>query len=358
MYDVLQDVIVDHIRENTPVGFVLRYFVITDFNVQDLQGNVSVLRVGESAAAFDLTDPSETNMEVPDQETVELWMKEAIDTQLVAAMNDMFSENYDQTAFVELQQARYMSATDTDVDGVQDGSISASRSRSGGDGASTALSVSVAIAGVAILLLTALLVKSHRHRSKEAVTPISLETTAAHSFDSGGHSSNSRPLRPILHLPTVPEEASSQGRSGSVVDSTDLRSLPESESSWTIATDVGDSTALQSGMTHASAAIVSAESFEHDRQIYIQKDMLTTSWSGQNTSMGRKTSHLDSVLQPSYFRASASPGERKGRRQWTDNDESPSPFVVASHDDAELGEEVFLMPDEAASGGGLHGELA
>ena len=350
LYDVIHDVIVAYIGDRTPTGLSMRYFVMTEIGVQDANGNISILRIGEGAAAFDVTAPDRASVVTPTQEEIETWMREALDTNLVPAVNAMMAENYDSTDFVDVQQARFISLSESAVGGLQDGSIKeeASRSSSSRSTANAALASSVAVAGVAILLLGALLVRAYRQRTREAVAPFALETAASDSLDTAEVSARNRSsLRPSRQIPLANEgirSDSARPRTSSQADSFDMRSLGESESSWTMATEVGDSLAVQSVVTHQSIAAASTESFEHDRQVYIQKDMLTTTWSGQNAS-GVGNPNAESVLQPSHFRASS---ERKSHRQWTDVDESPSPFIVASHDDAEVGEEVFLMPEDTS----------
>jgi hypothetical protein len=114
----------------------------------------------------------------------------------------------------------------------------------------------------------------------------------------------------------------------------DGRSVADSESEWTVATEAGDTTTLKSvypsllttqptppSMTtphHASEAAIGlalSESFERDRQVAITKDMLTGQWSGRIHSNrlngGGHNNQSESVLQPSHFSASQ---ERRVRK--------------------------------------------
>ena len=91
----------------------------------------------------------------------------------------------------------------------------------------------------------------------------------------------------------------------------------QSETSFTIQTEAGDTSALKSIATNSSGAnlwngvpLVSPESFEYQRSANnLQKDMLTSTWSGRVSSS--QGAGRDSVLQPSYFSASQ---ERRRRR--------------------------------------------
>jgi hypothetical protein len=346
LHDVVHDVIVEHVRGKIPNGLSIRYFVMTDIGVQDMEGNISNLKIGEGSLAFDVatSDRESSDALVPTQRELELWMREAVNSNLVAALNTKLAENYEESDFVSVQQARYVSNSELAIEGLDDGEVSTQSARSSSS-ANTALATSVAVAGVAVLVLAALLVRSYRQRSSEVIVPYALENADAPPADSSGATHQTRSRKPTRQEPLAVEDRG-RSRSSQADNSSDVRSLAESESSWTMGTEMGDSIAVQSVATHPSIGAVSTESFEHDRQVYIQKDMLTTTWSGQNAT-GSGSGRTESVLQPSHFTAST---EQQGSRRWTDVDESPSPFVVSSHDGAEVGEEVFLMPDGTERG--------
>lgn len=113
----------------------------------------------------------------------------------------------------------------------------------------------------------------------------------------------------------------------------DGRSVADSESEWTVATEAGDSMALKSVFAASSSAgsllkmgpttssnqqpqdplgLALSESFERDRQVAITKDMLTGQWSGRINSRGANGAQSESVLQPSHFSASQ---ERRVRKK-------------------------------------------
>lgn len=80
-----------------------------------------------------------------------------------------------------------------------------------------------------------------------------------------------------------------------------------SESSWTVA----------ERFFPFSRSIQSTESFERERCVNLQKDMLTSAWSGRMPS--DRSPQMDSVLQPSHFSAAQ---ERRMLQQSTSGDES------------------------------------
>jgi hypothetical protein len=133
-----------------------------------------------------------------------------------------------------------------------------------------------------------------------------------------------------------------------------------SVSDFTVKTEFGDTTALKTINAKQIMAVVPAminsESFERERPVNIRKDMLTSAWSGRANA--KRTSHNESVLQPSHFTASH---ERRVRRQEQDFDPDPSwnpeddsvdvvgsnasPFVFEqAHESPSVGEEIYLMP--------------
>lgn len=360
LYVHIQKTLVNYMTDVAGSGLEIRYFVITDVGIQKYDANVSTLRFGEAAFAFGRATPDVSS---PDAVEIENWIRQAINTELVTALQE--------TDFFYVTDAVYVSLTESGlgdnsgVDGVrEDNVVNSPESNEGNKSrADVALISSVAIAGVAVLLLGALLVRSHNSRRNhgELRSPASLAVTNDTSSHQSSHASftpsitvsSRRDLLPKeQEVPSGPSEVQQPRNMGiySVGNTaSDARSLADSESSWTVATEMGDSAAVHSVATHPSAAgLVTTESFEHDRHVHLQKDMLTTSWSGQNGTAEALRPLSESVLQPSYFSASH---ERRGRRQTVDTDESPRPFIFASHDDANLGEEVFLMPDDTSAGG-------
>jgi hypothetical protein len=119
--------------------------------------------------------------------------------------------------------------------------------------------------------------------------------------------------------------------------SDDGRSIADSESEWTVATEAGDTMALKSILPSALMAnknsanvasnkndhhlnLVLSESFERDRKVAITKDMLTGQWSGRvsqsrNGATGGEQRQSESVLQPSHFSASQERRIRKAAQK-------------------------------------------
>jgi hypothetical protein len=339
LYVYIQQTLLEYMNlQAADSGLNVLYFVMTDIGLSEMDGDVSTLRIGEGAAAFGA--PGENAGSVPSDTQVESWIRAAIDTQLVGHLEE--------TEFYYVQEARFVSLTGDRGAGagaLQEEEEPPIVTTSGG-GSNIALSASVAVAGAAVLLLGALLVKSQRQRHSETATPV----LGSASLDRGAPPS----MSPRRYQPAE-EQASSPSPARSGRTDPDSRSLADSDvSSWTAGTEMGDSAALQSIATnqYAIPAVVATESFEHERQVYVQKDMLTTVWSGRNgVSPGALTVPQDSVLTPSHFSAS----QERHRRQWTDQDAAPRPFVFASNDD--IGEEVFLMPESEHTRGGPHAEL-
>jgi hypothetical protein len=133
-----------------------------------------------------------------------------------------------------------------------------------------------------------------------------------------------------------------------------------SVSDFTVKTEAGDTTVLKTinakQMMAVVPAMINSESFERERPVNLRKDMLTSAWSGRANA--KRTSHNESVLQPSHFTASH---ERRVRRQEQDFDPDPSwnpeddsvdaggsnasPFVFEqAHESPSAGEEIYLMP--------------
>lgn len=357
LYVYIQETLVDYMSSVKGSGWTVKYFVMTDIDVLETEGNVSTLRIGEGAAAFDVDSAAD----VPDVDRIQIMIRAAIETTLVDRLQT--------TEFYYVQQARVVTlpdaansggnGNDRPTSGIQDGGEFTAPQGGGGNGANAALTASVAVSGVAILLLAALLIRSNRRRhdiTSEVHSPVSLETTRSSVAPPPMSSRAQSPPVPTRMSSIYAEEQASsppQSPMRPPSRSDDARSLAESESSWTMATEMGDSAAVRSIASNLSQysapAVVAAESFEHERQVYLQKDMLTTQWSGHNVPAGALPT--ESVLQPSHF----SPSQERQRKQWTDNDESPRPFIFASHD-ADMGEEVFLMPDDDFRGG-PHSEL-
>lgn len=172
-----------------------------------------------------------------------------------------------------------------------------------------------------------------------------------------------------------PDRRTSPSKHGFVNDNnkvlsvTRMQQLPEQEhaydadagsvSDFTVKTEAGDTTVLKT-INHQQImavvpAMINSESFERERPVNLRKDMLTSAWSGRANA--KRTSHNESVLQPSHFTASH---ERRVRRQeqdvdvdqsWNPEEDSvdvgsnASPFVFEqAHESPSVGEEIYLMP--------------
>jgi hypothetical protein len=203
------------------------------------------------------------------------------------------------------------------------------------------------IAGVAagaavgmMLLIMGLVAKQRRDSNRRTSVREVTNTT----LDFNNHpSSSSKKKSPRGNGTNSAETSPSSSKSGgnsknNKLDTADLRSLADSESEWTVATEAGDTMALKniaaslnptngngSNATNKSASLndrhislMLSESFERDRTVAITKDMLTGQWSGRvsNQRGGASQHHQqsESVLQPSHFSASHERRVRKAQR--------------------------------------------
>ena len=226
------------------------------------------------------------------------------------------------------------------------------------------------IAGVAagaaacmMFIILGLVTKQRRDTNRKGSTRELTHSTL--DFNDQPPPSKKSKKQPRLHgtksAETSPSSSKGGGNNNNKVDMTDVRSLADSESEWTVATEAGDSMALKNiaaslnsnnadgpGTTSKSAStndrqinLILSESFERDRTVAITKDMLTGQWSGRVSNHRGGASHhqqqSESVLQPSHFTASHERRARKAQR------------AAAAATAATSGSNTAPMPDRETS---------
>ena len=308
---------------------------------------------------------------VPTEEEMELWVQQAVDHHLVTQLQ--------QTPLAFVSDARYVS------DRTHDDQIDAVVQDRDSDGSTTdsdtslPLIVSVASVGAVLLAVMAVLVtrrkSSSPHRSKRrrlddsddntdiaAVTPRDIDKAIAASSPGGDTANISWDVHSQDdddHQPTPPPPRGEE-----------TKSVAGSESSFTVNSEAGDSTGLQSLHYGGGATVhssLSAESFERDRRVNLRKDMLTSPWTGRvvpfATAHAAAAATAESVLQPSHFTASSEHYDQQQHQSTTTTTTTP----VEAWDDAggsasrdELrfesaeeaaGDEAFLKPPSQTVGG-------
>jgi hypothetical protein len=251
---------------------------------------------------------SYSSFPVPNSDLVNGWVKDGIEANLVDQLNDKGFETIESVEF-NFKNGKNNSETDnTDsepVDEVEPSGIESDRAVDNGNSNTIAV-ISGSAAGGAVALIAAAVIALWAVRRRKKVVRI-------------------EDMNPVIiddsDLSLQPKTSSDDvaPKSMAVVDE---RSLAESESEWTVATEAGDSMALKSicpnnatAMSRLGAAasteMILSESFERDRQVSLTKDMLTGQWSGRCATNTRNGVMSESVLQPSHFSASQ---ERRVRR--------------------------------------------
>ena len=206
----------------------------------------------------------------------------------------------------------------------------------------------VAVGGAACMMfiLLGLVAKQRRDTNRRGSSRELTHTTL--DLDPTPSSQKKMKKQPRLNGTNSAETSPSSSKGGgnstsnnnNKVDTTDVRSVADSESEWTVATEAGDTMALKNIATSLNSGnengpsptnwsnskndrqvnLVLSESFERDRTVAITKDMLTGQWSGRvsNHRGGGGSQHhqsqSESVLQPSHFSASHERRIRKAQR--------------------------------------------
>lgn len=275
--------------------------IVQTFSPQ-LQG--TYLDIGVGAFSFDYYP-------VPSHEVVMTWVQESLENNLMPILKS--SSHFTTLTVIEFELVRNIGiSNDVSPTDIKVASNEANNSNSHTP-AILAGTVTVAAVLVIFIAVLALLRRHKQHVEIENLRQLDGDMKQGTNLVStrGGHSASL--------------DQHAQRR---VTD--DGRSLADSESEWTVATEAGDSTALKSLCNANSKVIlnpyatnnndlnirmVMSEAFERDRQVAISKDMLTGLWSGavsQNHINGRNDiTQSESVLQPSHFSASQ---ERRVRR--------------------------------------------
>jgi len=220
--------------------------------------------------------------DVPSTNDLDQWIQQAINTELISAP--------ELTDFGSITKGTYISSVSA-VNDIEDGPIETSKDKSG---PILVIVVGASIAGLlSALLIILFCLRRRRLGNTMEIVHDGLHKSSKMKFDDFD----------------ITESESDQNSSKSMPRSMSAcRSLGEvsGDSGWTVETEAGDSTALKSiPSTIPKLSIPPAmppENFERDRQISVQKDMLTSLWSGRMPNLGAV--HSDSVLAPSHFSAS------------------------------------------------------
>ena len=278
----------------------------------------------------------------PSETTGDAWVREALEGNLMSELkqNDLFSVLTD--VYFDFKDPVDEEEEEEEGDG---GIITAVDERAVDNGSSKDKTPIIAgsVAGAAVVVLVIGLL-AYRRRRKQQV-----EIEDMGRLDENSKDSARGPF------------AANEGAPRRIDDG---RSIADSESDWTVATEAGDSTALKSlhnngkplvnpktNSNGRSGQMVLSESFERDRQVAISKDMLTGLWSGA-VSPGQRGGRNDiaqseSVLQPSHFSASQ---ERRVRRAAASSSNSNSPDLDSSSissDEEEGGNELVFEQVDA-----------
>jgi hypothetical protein len=309
---------------------------------------------------------------VPSEDQVNIWVQEAIDTSLVQYLREQGTD------FYYVGESTFVVPQPTPVSLPESSSNATSRSNTG-------MLVGVAVACVVAVALLGMLV-ARRHfgllgGSKGGRRMFDQELDSVNGSDNskkaGGDADTVNESYETDGSPSRKGPSNSPGFNGGAAGFESSRQRIEqmqqqtmeqehvydadagSVSDFTVKTEAGDTTALKTINAKQIMAVVPAminsESFERERPVNLRKDMLTSAWSGRANA--KRTSHNESVLQPSHFTASH---ERRVRRQEQDFDPDPSwnpednsvgggsnasPFVFEqAHESASVGEEIYLMP--------------
>ena len=303
---------------------------------------------------FDFGIAQYDSLPTPDAITINEWIGTAFTTKLLPNLKS----NYPDSVFASLENISYglqypqdpplidptnptnnstpnngTTGNDTDTKdgdggGTPDDSANTSKSSSRSN---VPLIAGVAVGAAACMMIVLLVAKQRRDNHKKDSTRVL--THLALDFDD-----SKRPRNGTKSAETSP--SSSKGADANhKADTVDARSVADSESEWTVATEAGDTQALKSitpTLNTTSASVVGAntgnrtntmndrqinlimsESFERDRPVAITKDMLTGQWSGRvsnHRSGPHATQQSESVLKPSHFSASDERRVRKAQR--------------------------------------------
>jgi hypothetical protein len=376
----------------------LTYVLLTDidgvYSAGEPGESSTTLTMGEGVAAFYAPGQNGAGaMNVPSEELVDDWVRQAIDTELVQKLATTKYGYVQQATYVSLDQQDDGNNDNTNAGGggggeegeddvsevVSPREAETSNNGDGGPAMSVGLVAGVACAAALTLVVIAFLVGKSRQTknargglqqygassSASGVSGSSAENDPALMLD-GTSRSRSRGPKAIppgrayklddimddddLDVDMLDDEeeqtntcltiGGGKKRMSPVTAATmavaratselECRSMAEmSDSDFTVSTEAGDSAALKSigggggggvagyagGLSFFARGggsgnsnmmtvppMVTAESFEHDRQVSLRKDMLTSPWSGRMPSI--RTSQQESVLQPSHFTAS------------------------------------------------------
>lgn len=281
---------------------------------------------------------------LPDADIVNGWAKDAIEQDLAAALKGVADLNSIDTVNFSFQQNQ--SNEQPPPSGGEPVENSSERAvDNGSDSSNTAIIAGSAAGGAALVAAAVIALLVVRRRRKQSVRIEDLGPVIENDLSSGQQQKENEPSR----------------NKGNKLATVEERSLAESESEWTVATEAGDSTALKSIRPNQNSAlrvgasanpsdVIFSESFERDRQVSLTKDMLTGQWSGRVSNSRGNGVMSESVLAPSHFVASQ---ERQVRRAAAAANNSPggetNSMSGSSSDDDSSGDDpvVFAQAHES-----------
>ena len=321
LFRILQDVIRAYMEQKlleAPESTSLSYVFLADVNARTRNEQTTLSFPLGGVAKF-------TGGPTPSTAQVELWVEEAIEQTLVDALQG--------TVFDGIEYAIYISGKTSDSDN-DSTVVSGTRGELESSGSDDDSPVAVIVGSAAGVLVVAALLAAYVRRNpkhKDNLVPVT----------SGSLSSHSNPNSPSARDFAV-EYDGDNAFSARRQPLGDSASIAESESSFTVNTEAGDSMALKSLPTTAQAQdFVASESFERDLRVSLRKDMLTSAWIEQAPGSGR-AAQQESVLAPSHFSASQERMTRTNDTEnWNGEDESCDPSLRFESAHA-IGEDAFL----------------
>jgi hypothetical protein len=200
---------------------------------------------------------------------------------------------------------------------------------------------------------------AHIHRGM--VSSPSVLSTSSASTDHSDPTGGSPPRQMVAGRPGI------LGAAPMLLDN-DNRSTDGNESDFTVNTEAGDSLAVKSiparhppsqyQLHHAdSMTAMERESFERDRPASIQKDMLTTTWSGLTQPISNCKPQSESVLAPSHITASEERMARLERKPSNSRDDGLLVFEQASQDSHSASAFTKITPPSQVGRMGRSGEV-
>lgn len=342
VHSVLESTISDYfmsVQDQFPTGTSLDYVLLGLVSSRhEDEESTTTISIANGVVSF-LGDASVSMfVDTPSDMQVNQWVKEAVNTGLLESLSN--------TPYYYVEDAVYVDE-DAEFSEVERGNEMLQGSES--SDIKVGAIVGPLSAGVVLLGLLGMLLIKRRRNNQEGKD---LALAVQHSKDSGFDVTEVDDAVTDLNDSMERSSPRSFGRPLARNSmSMDGKSISDSEEEWTVATETGDSLALKSVAAGqnvkfvADVPVMSAESFERERNVNLRKDMLTTPWSGQLSA--NRAIQAESVLQPSHFVASE---ERLVRRRENHHD-GPDPIDVFADDAAVAApKNTTLVFQEANSG--------